>query len=312
MNEHIIQYTHTWVNKILGKYEERVGSIIPPVCEKTLCRIVEELQAVKIILEPDEDSSFFDQGLLIPVRGGFIIKYGSLAKDQKKLHNVKIRETICHELSHILFYDCTRVIPELKTTPPEYLCHDAERQLLLPDRIVKERFAEKVKANLSLIHVIEEMSREFRVAVMLMVKKIIEDLALQNDTMVTIWKYKPPKYSRGENEISYKLYRHDPKLSPQLRELLPKYWRDQVHIEAWKKVVSKAAIGEETNLPVTLHIEGKKRIKAGIKNIHFEIQCKPVLDRPKNLRFAWGKHIEPSQSIISIKKFNLRMLVNGK
>lgn len=316
MNSHISsptnlvikEYAQRWVNDILEKYKQNVGFLAPPICEKMLREIIEELKGTKIIIEPDEKISVFDEGLLMPIQGGFIIKYGILGKSQSKFHRVKIRETICHELAHILFYDCTFMVPQLKTLSPEYLCHDIARQLLLPEQIVKEKLSEKIKANANLIHIIEQLSRDFQVALILMVRRLTEDLSLLNDTMVTFWKYKSEKSGR------YKGYHPDPKLSPELRRLLPKYWRDRVHIEAWDKVVSKVAIDETNGLPESLYVEGKKSKKGRIKSIPFKIQCASLYNRSNNLSFSWKNDIKSitNTNIISVKKFDLNILGNGK
>jgi len=306
------EHVQKWINEILEKYKQKVGVITPPICEKTLCKVVEELKGIRIRIEPDKKASIFDRGLLLPVQGGFIIKYGTLDKNQKKFPYVKIRETICHELAHILFYDCTSLIPRLKTIPPEYLCHDIARQLLLPEQIVKQKFSEKIKTNSNLRHIIEQLSKEFRVALILMVRRLTEDLSLLNDTMVTFWKYKYEKGHFLNKQICYKDYRRNPKLSPELRRLLPKYWRDLVHIEAWDKVVSKVAIGEANDLPESLYVEGRKKKRGRIKSIPFKIQCAPLYDQSNNLNFVWEKNIKPASMILSIKKFDLNILENGK
>lgn len=314
MNSHISspgnlvvkEYAQRWMNDILQKYEQQVGFFAPPICEKMLCRVIEELRGIKIIIEPDEKLSVVDEGLLMPVQGGFIIKYGILDKNQNKFYNVKIRETIAHELAHILFYDCSSLMPQLKTIPPEYLCHDIARKLLLPGQIIKDKFSEKINSNDNLIQIIEQLSRDFQVALILMAKRLTEDLSLLKDTMVTFWKYKPEKSGR------YKGYHPDPKLSPELRRLLPKYWRDRVHIEAWDRVVSKVAIDETNDLPESLYVEGEKSKKGRIKSIPFKIQCASLYNRCNNLRFRWENNIKPITNIISIKKFDLNILENGK
>lgn len=291
-----------WINEILDRYKQKVGLIIPPICEKTLCRVIEEVKRINITLEADEKPSTFDKGLLIPIRGGFIIKYGTIDKNQKRFYAVKIRETICHELAHILFYDCTSLIPRVKVIPPEYLCHDIVRQLLLPDQIIKKNFSEKIKMDSNLIHIIKQLSKDFQVALMLTVRRLTEDLSLINDTMVTFWKYMPEKGTR------YKGYQPDPKLSPELGKLLPKYWRDMVHIEAWDKVVSRVAIGELNNLPESLYVGGEKKKKGRIKNIPFRIKWELAGNRSNNLNFSWDNNVKPALRILSVEKFDLNIL----
>jgi hypothetical protein len=272
------EHIQGWINEILEKYEQKVGSVAPPICEKTLCRVVEELKGIDITREPDKKASVFDEGSLLPIRGGFIIKYGTINKNQMKFSKVKIRETICHELAHILFYNCTLLIPQLQIISDESLCHDIARQLLLPAPILKKEFEEKNKVNpTNLIQVIKELSRDFQVAIMLMVRRLTEDLSLLKDSMVTFWKYK----GEVDKQIPYE---HDPKLSPELKRFLPKYWRDRIHAETWDKAVNKVAIRGysfyESQSPI--NIEGKRRKNGKIKSISFKIQCTSLYNSSKD------------------------------
>lgn len=308
----IREYAQSWVNIILEKYKQKVRYLTPPICEETLRKVIEELKETNIAFEQDKKTSAVDEGLLMPIKGGFIIKYGTLKEFQKRFHYVKIRETICHELAHILFYDCSFSIPRLKVTPPEHLCHDIARKLLIPEQAIRERFSEKNKVNFNLIDLIKQLSRGFQVAIMLMARRLTEDLSLLNDTMITFWKHEDEKGDFSNNQIHYKRYRRIPKLSPNLNKLLPKYWRDRVHTEAWNKVVSKVAIGEASELSESLYVEGKKRKKGRIKSIPFRIQCAPLYDRAYKLNFYWRENTKPILNIISVKKFDLNILENGK
>lgn len=302
------EHIEGWINEILEKYKQKLGTFTPPICEKTLCKVVEELKGINITIEPDKKASVFDEGLLLPIRGGFIIIYGTRNMNQMKFHKVKIRETICHELVHILFYDCTSLIPQLQIISDESLCHDIARQLLLPAPIVEKEFKEKIKIYpTDLIQVIKELSRHFQVAIMLMVRRLTEDLSLLKDTMVTFWKYKEDT----DKQIPYE---HDPKLSPELKRLLPKYWRDRIHVEAWNEAVSKIAIKGYSyyEFQSPIHIEGKRRKKGKVKSISFKIQCAPLYDSSKNRQLRLEGNIEPVPQILSVKKFDLNILENGK
>jgi Zn-dependent peptidase ImmA (M78 family) len=302
------EHIQIWINEILDNYKQTVRSLTPPICERTLCKVVEKLKGISITIEPDNKASVFDEGLLLPMRGGFIIKYGTLNKNQIKFHKVKTRETICHELAHILFYDCTSLIPQLQIISDESLCHDIARQLLLPAPIVEKEFKEKIKIYpTDLVQVIKELSRHFQVAIMLMVRRLTEDLSLLKDSMVTFWEYKED----ADKQIPYE---HDPKLSPELKRLLPKYWRDRIHVEAWTEAISKVAINGcsfyESQTPI--HIEGKSRRKGKVKSISFKIQCAPLYDSSKYRQLRLEGSIEPVQQILSIERFDLNILENGK
>jgi len=303
-----------WVNEILNKYKQKVKFITLPICERMLCEVVEELKGVNIALEPDKKVSVFDEGLLLPTRGGFIIKYGTIDKNRMRFHYVKIRETICHELAHILFYDCTSSIPQLQMIPPEHQCHKIATQLLMPSQIVRKEFEDKIKTNPDLIQVVQELSssRNFHVAIMLMVRKLTEDLSLLRDTMVTFWKYKDKRSTLSNKRIHYRDYRHDPKLSPELRRLLPKYWRDRIHTKAWNEVRKVALSGnpipKKGDCMPLLYVGGTRKKGGKIKSISFKIQCAPLYSRSNYLQLGWEDHIEPVSPILSVKKFNLEIL----
>lgn len=301
-----------WIKDILQKYEEKVRFVTLPICERTLSKVIEELKGIKITIEPDKKISTFDEGFLMPIKGGFIIKHGTLASEQEKFSDVRIRATICHELAHILFYDCTSLIPKLQAASPEDWCHDIARNLLLPTTIVKEKFSEKSKTNSSLIDIIEELSRGFQVSRMLTVKKLTEDLSLVKDTMITFWRYVGEQSNNLNDQIRYKDYQRDPKLSPDLKKLLPEYWRDKIHREAWDKVVSKVAVNSVSEHARSLYLEGKNRKSGKIKSIPFTIHCKPLYGRSNNLHFSFKNYIIPTFHIISVKKFDLNALENGK
>ena len=311
-----VEFIQRWVDDILGKYGEMVESFAPPICEKILTKAIEEIKGIKIVLEAEKKISTFDEGLLMPIRGGFMIKYGTFSKKREKFHRVKIRETICHELAHILFYDCTSLMPRLGIRPPEYLCHDIARKLLLPTQLLKENFSEKKKESNNLIDLIEQLSRDFQVALKLMAKRLTEDLPILNSAMVTFWRYKAGNEGPSNKQVCYGDYERDPKFSRDLSRLLPKYWRDRVHSEAWDKVVSKVAIGETDNLPASLYVKGKKRKNGRIKSIPFDIQCSSLynksFNRSYNINFGWYGNIKPAFNILSVKQFDLNILEKGK
>ena len=172
--------TEGLINKIHELYNQKVGPISPPINTEILCRIVAEIKGIIITTEPDNKASVFNEGLRLPIPGGFMIRYGTMNKNLLKFNEVKIRETICHELAHILFDDCD----------DERFLHDVARQLLLPASIVENKYEDKILMYPNnLIQVIKELSREFKVAIMLMVRRLTEDLSLLKDSTVTFWKY---------------------------------------------------------------------------------------------------------------------------
>lgn len=305
-------FIRKWVKDILQEYKKEIKPVIPPICEKALCKVIEDLRGIKIIIEPDRKISTFDEGFLVPIKGGFVIKYSTLKTEDKKFSDVRIRATICHELAHILFYDCKSLIPKLQTVSPEDWCHDIARYLLLPDDLVKESFLEINRVSSNSVDIIEKLSKKFQVSRMLIARRITEDLSLLKDMMVTFWKYKSEKGNSLNKQIHYRDYQKISKLSPMLGKLLPNYWRKLIHNEVWDKVLSKVAVGSAENLPKSLYVEGKRRNKGKIKSIPFEIEFEPLYIGFNNLIFGWKGDIRPISDILSVEKFDLNVLEDGK
>ena len=302
-----------WVKDVIDKYSEKMGAITPPICEKRLCEAVEELKGIKIKYQASERLSIFEEGLLIPVRGGFILQYGVLDRQGRRFHSVKIRETICHELAHILFYDCNSSIPQLPIVPPEHICHNIARQFLVPDGILRKRLSEKIESDVNLVQLLRQLSSEFKVALRIMAQRLTEDLSLLKDTMITFWKYKDGEGDwftliKPDEQIHCNDFLRDPRLCPELKKLLPKYWRDHVHIKAWHNVVNKVVLQGQAICQSSLYVQSKRQKEGKIKRILFQVQCEPWGNLSNQLRFRWKDQKQPIYNVISIEKFDLDSL----
>lgn len=312
-SEQVIQ---TWICGVIEIYGQKVGAITPPICEKSLCEAVEELKGVKIKCQPSKKASVFEEGLLIPVRRGFIIQYRVLDGRGRPFANVKIRETICHELAHILFYDCDSSIPRLGMTPPEHVCHSIARQLLIPDTLLRRRWTEQVEPDVSLTGLLREFSSKFRVALRVMAQRLTEDLSLLENTMITFWKYQNERnnwsiFVDQDEQIDWEDFHVDHRLCADLKKLLPRYWRNRIHREVWDKVVSKVVVQGEAICQPSLHVHGERRKEGKIKSILFNVECEPWDDFSNQLKFEWKDQKRRIYNVISLEKFDLHTLQNG-
>jgi hypothetical protein len=301
------------VDNIIAKYGRMAVDITPPISEKRLCEAVEELKAIKIRCQASKKPAILEEGLLIPVRGGFIVQYGVLDRRGKPFPAVKIRETICHELAHILFYDCTLPIPKLMVMPPEHLCHTIARQLLVPDNILKKTFSELIGSGVNLVWLIRKLSAEFGVAHRVMAQRLTEDLSLLRDSMVTFWKHRNrednlPLSPQLNQTLDLQDFYIDSRLCPELKSYLPPYWRNKVHLEVWNKVVSKAILGKEIIGESRIHIKGKRQDAGRLKNITFEVHYEPLSKYSRQLEFEWGEQTKPVYQFISAEKFDMASL----
>lgn len=301
-----------WVNDVIDRYAQKAGGIAAPVCEKRLCEAVEELKGIRIKCQASEKPSIFEEGLLIPVRKGFVIQYRVLDHRGRRFPTVKMRETICHELAHILFYDCNSSIPQLLMVPPEHICHNIARQLLLPEGILRRRFSETIKPDVNLVRLLRELSSEFKVALWIMTQRLTEDLSLLKDTMITFWKYKNKDdwfiFIKPDEQIDRKDFHPDSRLCPELKNFLPEYWRNRVHMKAWDNVVSKVVLQGQAIRQSSLYVQRKRQREGKIKGILFDIECEPWIDLSSQSTFEWKDQKRPIYNVISVEKFDLHTL----
>jgi len=274
--------TRSWIFEILNSYNQINSDIAQPVHVEKLCKIIEKKKKVKIKCEFDNSPSVWEEGLLIPVTGGFIIRCKTLAKDGKKFlaFRRKTRETIVHELAHILAYDCRTPIPRPSENLPEHIFHFIARELLVPAETIKNEYLLNYsKLSTSRIKMLKYLSNQFIVAHKIIADRLTTDLSIIKDTMFTFWKSKNKdpqiRYFRPD-ELCFK---PESKLSDELREYLPSYWRQRVYIEVLSKVINKAVYGDY--IKEFLCIKGKKKKNGQLKNIPFEIECQ-VENNPFN------------------------------
>jgi len=317
VNDFDNQIIQEWVDKILRNYQQKEGGISLPVDEKTLITVIEELKGIHI--ELDERRKVFrykDEGLLIPKKGGFILRYGLETFDKgRKLFNLKARRrfTICHELAHIFFYNCNYTIPKLTVAPPEHVCHKIAMELLLPKDIVQEKFDKEYKSNNTLISSLRRFAKDANVGLYPIVIRLVEDLSLLEDVMITFWEYEKDKHLLMgiDREISYKDFKKDPKTSNQLRKFLPKYWRNRILIEAWDKGIREVALGKKSQFQKSLYIEGKRKKEGKVKSILFDIECETWRDSNQQSLLKWIDQVNVCD-VLSVMKFDLNGLEKGK
>lgn len=165
------------VKNLLREYEKSVGELSPPIEPVRLA----QLMGAKVEEAPD---SIVSEGQLLPIRGGFIIRYRSGAPAYRT------NLTICHEIAHIFFYDRTQSVPKrpfrnLPTQKEEYLCFLAARQLLVPEEILIHHVRSLLdRPSLDLLR---ELSTRFRVSLPIMARRLTEDTSLIDKVMFTTW-----------------------------------------------------------------------------------------------------------------------------
>jgi hypothetical protein len=259
-----------WIDVIFKKYKQKTGDIILPVDEKILLKVIEELKGIKIKLEFQRNRCVYrgqNEGIVIPIERGFILKYGiNPYNNQERIVSpvARRRFTICHELAHILFYDCSATIPKLTMRPPEHVCHRIAREMLLPVKAVKEKFYKEYRSGTDLIPFLRKFAYDAKVSLYPLAKRLTEELSLIDNSIVTFWRYIRDEMSF---RIRYSDYRRDSKLCPELKKLLPYYWRHKIYLKAWKEVVEKVAKNKTPQKKSNIIIEGKK------KRISFDIEC---------------------------------------
>lgn len=165
------------VENLLREYKERFGVLSPPIEPVRLA----ELMGTKVEEAP---ASIASEGQLLPIRGGFIIRY------RRGAPAYRINLTICHEIAHIFFYDRSQSIPKrpfgnLPTQKEEYLCFLAARQLLVP----REMLIKHVRGLLDRppLDLLRELSSRFRVSLPIMATRLTNDTSLIDNVMFTTW-----------------------------------------------------------------------------------------------------------------------------
>jgi hypothetical protein len=284
-------YIKEIIKKIHELYLQETGTFNLPISEILLCKTLEKFANIKIALEPYSRVSNTDEGLIIPIRGGFIIRYATIGKDLKKFSSHKIRETICHEMGHILFYDCTTSIPKLILRPEEYLCHYAAREFLMPEEITKKFFLKKRQLTPNLIEIVEQLASEFQIAIFHVIIRLTEDLSLAENTFFTYWKYLPHLTKK------YNGYMPDSKFSKDL--IISNYWREKIHVESWNKNLIYLAEGKTNYLSDVIIIKGKNRTLGKIKSFRISLQAGRLYSRLNELNINFSNEIIPNLTFLS-------------
>jgi len=165
------------VENLLREYKKRFGVLSPPIEPARLAQLV----GAKVEEAPDSIAS---EGQLLPIRGGFIIRY------RRGALGYRTNLTICHEIAHIFFYDPSQSIPKrpfgnLPTQKEEHLCFLAARQLLVPKAILIDHVRGLLdRPSLDLLR---ELSNRFRASLPIMATRLTEDTSLIDNVMFTTW-----------------------------------------------------------------------------------------------------------------------------
>ncbi len=301
---------NNWVNNILANYRKKVGNPTFPINEKILVNVIEENEGIDIeLIEKETVHIGKDEGILVPKRGGFLLQYGKRSlEEEKQLFNLfaRSRFTICHELAHIFFYDCSHDIPKMAKKPHEYICDSIARRLLLPKDMLEKEFSKRYHSDNSIIPFLRGLGRDTGVGLYPLAKRLTEELSLIDDAMITFWKHNINSNLKQINAFEYSNYRKDSKTCPSLRNLLPKYWRDRIHSLVWKKYVKELVTsGEIPSSDEKMFILSKKRIHGKKKIISFTVECE-TLARKQSLFDG----IEERYDYFSAEKFDMTLLAN--
>jgi len=165
------------VENLLGEYKKRFGDLSLPI---ELTRLA-QLMGAKVEEAPDSIAS---EGQLLPIRGGFIIRY------RRGTPAYRANLTICHEIAHTFFYDRTQSIPKrpfgnLPTQKEEYLCFLAARQLLVPKEVLINHMRGLIDC--PSLDLLRELSHRFRVSLPIMAMRLTKDTSLIDKVMFTTW-----------------------------------------------------------------------------------------------------------------------------
>jgi len=219
------------VENLLGEYKRRFGVLSPPIEPARLA----QLMGAKVEEAPDSIAS---EGQLLPIRGGFIIRY------RRGAPAYRTNLTICHEIAHIFFYDHSQSIPRrlfgnLPTQKEEYLCFLAARQLLVPKEVLAYHMRGLIdRPSLDLLR---ELASRFRVSLPIMALSLTEDTSLIDKVMFTTWVWRDLSATSGQSTQGR---RHNPLvsssnmwtkrsyLSPALAKELNAYRRGLIHEKA--------------------------------------------------------------------------------
>jgi len=186
---------------LLFEYKKRFGTLQPPIDPVR----VAELVGAKVEEAP---ASIASEGQLLPIRHGFIIRYRS------GLPPSRINLTICHEIAHTFFYDCSQSIPKRlfgrqPTKEEENLCFVAARQLLVPSETLNKSVHDVL--DLPLLHLLRRLSHRFHASLPVMAIRLTKDTSLINNVMFTFWV--PCDASRTSNKQSTQGREHNHHMS---------------------------------------------------------------------------------------------------
>ena len=158
-----LNYLNSCLKNLLDEYINEYKKDGPPFLAEEIAEIrkVKEIQRV----EMNHD------GLLIPVKGGFIIQLN------KRHPYAKQNYTCAHEVAHTFFYDLNRDPPKkiinLENEVEEYLCNLIAARMLIPEEYLRD-----VKRKVPSIQLLIELSNKFCVSINTMARRITKETGI--------------------------------------------------------------------------------------------------------------------------------------
>lgn len=245
------------IDNLLYAYKCKYGNVHPPINPWLLARLVDaEVEAAPL--------SLTSEGQLLPVQGGFIIRY------RKGLPPQRIRLTICHEIAHTFFYGRGLPLPKRPlgkqpTSEEEQICFQVARQLLVPKEMLRG-YLDSL-SNPPRLTLLSRLAKTFQVSLPVMAMRLTLDTSLISNSMFTFWEIRNPTNIVDRELTEEQLSNFDtcsfrPKLSylsPSLAQILSSYWRTLLFRTA-RSLVEQVARTRTAKLE-SLEIGKKKRFK---------------------------------------------------
>ncbi|MFB0557102.1 MAG: ImmA/IrrE family metallo-endopeptidase [Dehalococcoidia bacterium] len=245
------------INKLLYAYERKYGDLRPPINAWLLARLVEaEVEAAP--------PSLTSEGQLLPVQGGFIIRY------RMGLPLQRIRLTICHEIAHTFFYDRSLPVPKRPlgkrpTSEEEQICFQIARQLLVPQETLRGYMGSI--SNFPRLSLLSRLAKTFQVSLPVMAMRLTQDTSLISNSIFTFWEIRNPTNivdrelteERLDNFVTRSFKPKLSYLSPSLAQILSTYWRTRLFRTAGSLVEQAACTG--TVKSKSLEIGKRKRFQ---------------------------------------------------
>lgn len=253
------------VNSLLFEYKKRFGDLQPPIDPFRLA----ELVGATVEEAP---ASIASEGQLLPIWGGFIIRYRAGVPA-----SYRVNLTICHEIAHTFFYDYSQSIPKRSfgrqpTKEEENLCFLAARQLLVPRETLNKCLHDVLDR--PPLYLLRELANRFHASLPIMAMRLTKDTSLINNLMFTFWVLRdtsgtsneqPTQGQEPNHDISsLSMWRKHSYLSSAVEDVFSTYQRSLIYEKTLSLVqrVANNILGPKTEL---LEIGKKKRFRVSVE-----------------------------------------------